>query len=93
MSKNRGVPARSLIKRESIVRIAESVQLQCASAEQAAWGRLAGSLAEAIMVRALQMPTQELRRFIATTEEGARIADAHDASLRAAAVVARLALL
>jgi hypothetical protein len=93
MNKDRGVPDGLAIKHESVVRIAESVQSQFSAPEQAAWGQLAGSLAQAVMAAALKMPTQELRRFIVTTEEGARIAAADDATLGSAAAMVRIALL
>lgn len=61
--------------------------------EQGDWIELAVDVAEAVIDRALSMPADELREFIADTKAGKRAATAYDEALASVAVLARNALL
>lgn len=75
------------------MKIAESIKLAYPSAEQAEWVNMASNLAQAIIERALAMPTEELRVFIAETTTGKHLATGCDDTLASASVMARNALL
>lgn len=57
------------------------------------WAGIASGLAEAIIQRALSMPTDELMAFIADTAAGKRIAEASEKEIASAACIVRMALL
>lgn len=57
------------------------------------WANIAGALGEAIIQRALTMPLDELRAFIADTDAGKRIANTGDNEFASAACIVRNALL
>lgn len=57
------------------------------------WAFLAGALGEAILQRALAMPQDELRAFVADTDAGRRIVNAGENEFASAACIVRNVLL
>lgn len=58
------------------------------------WAGYAGALTEAILQRAFEISSDELRAFVSATETGKRFADeGHERALASAAVIAQRALL
>jgi hypothetical protein len=75
------------------MKVRDTIAATYPSSEQSDWVNLAGDVVEAVIDRALSMPADELREFIAGTKAGNRAVSAYDETLASAAVLARNALL